>query len=49
SRQQSAPNWGVPIFSAVATVTLPSGMNKEEVIDALESITSDLIVDIEEA
>ena len=49
SRQQRAPNWGVPIFSAVATVTLPSGMNKEEVIDALESITSDLIVDIEEA
>lgn len=48
SRQQSAPNWGVPIFSAVATVTLPNGMNKEEVIDALESITSDLIVDTEE-
>lgn len=47
SRQQSAPNWGVPIFSAFATVTLPSGMQKENVIDALESITSDLIVDIE--
>jgi len=47
SRQQSAPNWGVPIFSAVATVTLPNGLNKEEVINALESITSDLIVDVE--
>ncbi|NOU52733.1 glycine cleavage system protein R [Pseudoalteromonas sp. JBTF-M23] len=47
SRQQSAPNWGVPIFSAFATVTLPIGMNKDNVIDALESITSDLIVDIE--
>jgi glycine cleavage system regulatory protein len=47
SRQQSAPNWGVPIFSAVATVTLPNGLNKDEVIDALESITSDLIVDVE--
>ena len=49
SRQQSAPNWGVPIFSAVATVALPNGMDKDEVIDALESITSDLIVDTEEA
>ncbi|GAA58576.1 hypothetical protein P20652_0432 [Pseudoalteromonas sp. BSi20652] len=48
SRQQSAPNWGVPIFSAVATVTLPNGMDKDEVIEALESITSDLIVDTEE-
>jgi glycine cleavage system regulatory protein len=47
SRQQSAPNWGVPIFSAFATVTLPSGMHKDNVIEALESITSDLIVDIE--
>jgi len=49
SRQQSAPNWGLPIFSAVATVTLPNGMDKDEVIEALESITSDLIVDAEEA
>ena len=49
SKQQSAPNWGVPIFSAVATVALPVGMNKDEVITALESITTDLIVDIEDA
>lgn len=47
SRQQSAPNWGVPIFSAFATVSLPLGMCKDNVIDALEAITSDLIVDIE--
>lgn len=47
SRQQSAPNWGVPIFSAFATVTLPTGMHKDNLIEALESITSDLIVDIE--
>jgi glycine cleavage system regulatory protein len=38
----------VPIFSAVATVSLPNGMNKDEVINALESITSDLIVDVED-
>ncbi|MEJ6474385.1 glycine cleavage system protein R [Pseudoalteromonas piscicida] len=49
SKQRSAPNWGLPIFSAFATVTLPAGMVKENVIDALESITSDLIVDIEES
>ena len=47
SRQQSAPNWGVPIFSAFATVVLPAGVNKEYVIEALEASTSDLIVDIE--
>ena len=28
SKQQSAPNWGVPIFSAVATVALPVGITK---------------------
>ncbi|WP_404341388.1 glycine cleavage system protein R [Pseudoalteromonas mariniglutinosa] len=49
SKQQSAPNWGVPIFSAVATVALPKGMDRDEVVNALESITTDLIVDIEEA
>jgi len=49
SRQQSAPNWGVPIFSAVATVSLPNGLNKDEVINALESITSDLVVDVEQS
>ncbi|GEK10992.1 MULTISPECIES: ACT domain-containing protein [Pseudoalteromonas] len=49
SKQRSAPNWGLPIFSAFATVTLPVGMVKENVVDALESITSDLIVDIEES
>ncbi|CCQ11078.1 ACT domain protein [Pseudoalteromonas luteoviolacea B = ATCC 29581] len=49
SKQRSAPNWGVPIFSAMATVTLPAGMNKDAVIDALENITADLIVDVEEA
>ncbi|TMN94229.1 glycine cleavage system protein R, partial [Pseudoalteromonas sp. S407] len=47
SKQQSAPNWGSPLFSAVATVTLPAGMQRDVVIDALESITPDVIVDIE--
>ncbi|WP_105253715.1 glycine cleavage system protein R [Pseudoalteromonas sp. T1lg75] len=47
SKQQSAPNWGVPIFSAMATVSLPPGMSRDVVIEALESITPDVIVDIE--
>lgn len=49
SKQQSAPNWGVPIFSAFATVSLPAGMIKDNVIEALEAITSDLIVDVEKS
>ena len=49
SNQQSAPNWGVPLFNAVATVELPVGMCKEVVIDALEELASDLIVDVEDA
>lgn len=48
SNQQSAPNWGVPLFNAVATVELPNGMDREVVVEALESLTSDLIIDIEE-
>lgn len=49
SSQQSAPNWGVPLFNAVATIELPSGMDRDVVVEALESIASDLIIDIEEA
>lgn len=47
SKQQSAPNWGVPLFNAVATVELPKGLDKNEVILALESLTSDVMVDVE--
>lgn len=49
SKQQSAPNWGVPLFNAVATIELTTGMNSDDVIDALESFASDLIIDIEPA
>lgn len=48
SKQQSAPNWGVPLFNAVATVELTSGMNSDDVIEALEAFASDLIIDIEQ-
>lgn len=47
SSKQSAPNWGVPLFHAIATVELPSGLNKEEVVKALEAIASDVVVDVE--
>ncbi len=47
SSKQSAPNWGVPLFNAIATVELPEGLNKEEVVRALEAIASDVVVDVE--
>lgn len=47
SSKQSAPNWGVPLFHAVATVELPSGLSRDEVVKALEAIATDIIVDIE--
>lgn len=47
SSKQSAPNWGVPLFNAIATVELPEGLNKEEVVRALEDIASDVMVDVE--
>ncbi len=47
SSKQSAPNWGVPLFNAIATVELPQGLNKEEVVFALESIATDVVVDVE--
>ena len=47
SSKQGAPNWGVPLFHAIATVELPAGLNKDEVVKALEAIASDVVVDIE--
>ncbi len=47
SSKQSAPNWGVPLFNAIATVELPDGLDKDEVIRALEDIASDVMVDVE--
>lgn len=47
SSKQSAPNWGVPLFNAIATVQLPEGLNKDEVVKALEAIASDVVVDVE--
>ena len=47
SSKQSAPNWGVPLFNAVATVELPSSVSRDEVVRALEAIATDIVVDIE--
>lgn len=48
SKQQSAPNWGAPIFYAEATVILPQGMRGDEIIEALESIANDIFVESEQ-
>lgn len=48
SAKQSAPNWGVPLFNAIATVELPAGMSRDEVVKALEAIATDIIVDVEQ-
>ncbi|CAM3741978.1 glycine cleavage system protein R [Rheinheimera salexigens] len=47
SSKQSAPNWGVPLFTAVATVELPAGVSRNEVVKALEAIATDIVVDVE--
>lgn len=47
SNQQSAPNWGVPLFNAVAIIELPKNVNQDLLIQALEALASDLIIDIE--
>jgi glycine cleavage system regulatory protein len=47
STKQSAPNWGSELFHAIATVELPEGLNKDEVVTALEAIATDVVVDVE--
>lgn len=47
SDKQSAPNWGAPLFNAVATVELPAGISRDEVVNALEAIADDIVVDVE--
>lgn len=47
SNKQSAPNWGVPLFYAEATVQLPAGLHSDDVTQALEAIATDIVVDVE--
>lgn len=47
SSKQSAPNWGSPLFHALATIQLPAGIEREEVTAALEAIATDIVVDLE--
>lgn len=49
SSKQSAPNWGSPLFNAIATVELAPGLSRDEVITALEAIATDVVVDVEVA
>jgi len=43
----SAPNWGSPVFSAEVTIALTSEVDLDEIKDAIEDITDDLMVEIE--
>ncbi|RCU49094.1 MULTISPECIES: glycine cleavage system protein R [Corallincola] len=47
TRYESAPNWGQPLFKADTLVSLPAGLDEEQLTDALEAIADDLMVDIE--
>jgi glycine cleavage system regulatory protein len=35
------------LFNAIATVELPAGVSRDEVVRALEAIATDIVVDIE--
>lgn len=49
SNRQSAPNWGGGLFHAIAKVSLPVGMNANDIADALEELATDIVVDLDEA
>ncbi len=42
---ESAPNWGSPIFTAEMTLACDDKMNIDDVKEALEQITDDLVVE----
>ena len=43
---ESAPNWGNQIFKARANVELPDALDVDELKEALEALSDDLMVDI---
>lgn len=49
SSRQSAPNWGLPIFAAEATVSLACEAASQQLVAALEGLASDIIIDVESA
>ncbi|MBL0566670.1 glycine cleavage system protein R [Aeromonas veronii] len=46
---EPAPHSGAPLFYAHALVALPDGLAMDTLITALESLSDDLVVDIDEA
>ncbi len=44
---ESAPNWGSPLFRVQFQLSLPETLEKDTLIDELESIADDLTVDVE--
>jgi glycine cleavage system regulatory protein len=47
SKLESAPNWGNALFKATALISIANDFDLDELRDALEAITNDLMVDIE--
>ena len=45
---ESAAMAGSPLFRAKAAVRLPDGLSRDEVVDALQDLSSDLMVDVAE-
>lgn len=43
----SAPNWGNPVFNADVTIAKPSSVDLDELKEAIEAISDDLMVEIE--
>ncbi|ELR65289.1 ACT domain protein [Photobacterium marinum] len=48
TENQSAPNWGYPIFTAHFQLELPQGLELDVVQDSLEQIADDLTVDMDD-
>ncbi|MDO2947302.1 glycine cleavage system protein R [Aeromonas simiae] len=46
---EAAAHSGAPLFYAHALLALPQGMTQEELVAALESLSDDLMIDIDEA
>ena len=44
---ESAPNWGSPLFTAKVTISVAKSMDLDKVKLAIEDITDDLMVEIE--
>ena len=49
SHCESAPNWGSLIFKATAVIAVPASFDQDALQDALEALSNDLVVEIEDS